>query len=707
MKTKIRLIILALVAAFAIGSVQQAVCQANILMFNISADYQTYCGLINTGDATVTIWVPFGTDITNVAVDQITLENGASIAPDPISPRDYTNPVVYTVTAGTITKNWTVTINIIPPSNQKELLSFSIPGSISIVIDHNAKSILAEVDPLTDLTTLMPEWTISQGASMYDNNPADAVKPGIEIFSGLISLDDMQSFSSFWPTTAHFFITADNYDPNNPTYNEYTLSFVDNTGSTLRIGDVPDPGNFGEIFTVLPVEKTLIFRNDGARSVSLESIEIMETAGFKSGGSSPFVITQQPAAYPVEINGIYGGNGDDEVELKIQFNPACPGTFLATLKIGYNGTFTTVDLQANVIIPPVTVTLTGNDHVYSGYTPQYQTTTLTADPAGGTYPYVYLWSTGQTSSSITVIPASTTAYSCVVTDSKGCTASDEMNVEVEDVRVIMPNGKYKIRICHNPESNPKEMELALNAVAARLAQGDHLGECVLLRQGDTCDDPITLTLPAINLSGTTSDCADDYHFSPCSPWSNYMDGNDEVYLITLSQDGYLHGDITGAYGSIHVLDRCPEDMSNPPVCFAFASGPNGGSFQNSWLPAGSYYVVIATWAPPQTVDYVMNLWWTLNPIPGTSGIVEACSGNKISVYPNPANGILNIHYSNDRESDLTIELVSVLGQVIDQKHARSIRDFQAQFDLTDMSNGIYYVRITTSKETETIKVLKK
>lgn len=57
-------------------------------------------------------------------------------------------------------------------------------------------------------------------------------------------------------------------------------------------------------------------------------------------------------------------------------------------------------------------------------------TTLTATGSGGNAPYNFLWSTGSTLPSIGVSPASTMNYVLTVTDSKGCTSSDEITITV-------------------------------------------------------------------------------------------------------------------------------------------------------------------------------------------------------------------------------------------------------------------------------------
>ncbi|MEN0003527.1 MAG: LamG-like jellyroll fold domain-containing protein, partial [Bacteroidota bacterium] len=64
-----------------------------------------------------------------------------------------------------------------------------------------------------------------------------------------------------------------------------------------------------------------------------------------------------------------------------------------------------------------------------------ESTTLTANVIEGSG-VSFLWSTGATTPSITVTPGTTTDYSVVITDSNGCTASDEATVTVNPVPTV-------------------------------------------------------------------------------------------------------------------------------------------------------------------------------------------------------------------------------------------------------------------------------
>jgi len=87
--------------------------QADILTFDIPNQVSS---TINTTDTTVTVVMPYGTDVTAL-VPTITISQGASISPLSGVAQDFSNPVQYTVTAenGTDQKVWTVTVTLDAP----------------------------------------------------------------------------------------------------------------------------------------------------------------------------------------------------------------------------------------------------------------------------------------------------------------------------------------------------------------------------------------------------------------------------------------------------------------------------------------------------------------------------------------------------------------------------------------------------------------
>lgn len=98
---------------FSVGAISN---EAEILTFTLPE--QTGPATINTAAATVTIEVTNGTDLSNLT-PTITISESASINPASGFPQDFSNPVIYTVTAedDETSKLWTVTVSEqAPPS---------------------------------------------------------------------------------------------------------------------------------------------------------------------------------------------------------------------------------------------------------------------------------------------------------------------------------------------------------------------------------------------------------------------------------------------------------------------------------------------------------------------------------------------------------------------------------------------------------------
>ncbi|MGZ3881701.1 MAG: T9SS type A sorting domain-containing protein, partial [Flavisolibacter sp.] len=112
--------------------------------------------------------------------------------------------------------------------------------------------------------------------------------------------------------------------------------------------------------------------------------------------------------------------------------------------------------------------------VYRGYAPA-STLTLTVQlPADS---YSYAWSTGATTSSISVAPTSTTNYSVTATNAFGCTGTASTTVQVVDVRC--GNGNDKVQVCQVVGVSGKKQSICIapSAVAAHLKNGSYLGSC--------------------------------------------------------------------------------------------------------------------------------------------------------------------------------------------------------------------------------------
>lgn len=128
----------------------------------------------------------------------------------------------------------------------------------------------------------------------------------------------------------------------------------------------------------------------------------------------------------------------------------------------------------NVAIPDVFALPSGvlANTVYPAYAPA-SSLMLQANVSGGTGPYTYTWSTGATTSSITVSPAATTTFSVAVKDQNGCPGSASATKTINVVDVSGGNKGDKIVVCHKGNA----LTIGSSGVADHLLHGDMLGSC--------------------------------------------------------------------------------------------------------------------------------------------------------------------------------------------------------------------------------------
>ncbi len=76
---------------------------------------------------------------------------------------------------------------------------------------------------------------------------------------------------------------------------------------------------------------------------------------------------------------------------------------------------------------------------------------------------------------------------------------------------------------------------------------------------------------------------------------------------------------------------------------------------------------------------------------------------KVTIYPNPTNGVFNMDFKNDVKS---IRVVDILGKVVySEKIASESVDTTKRIDLSNLNNGLYIVSVTNDNGTSNYKVI--
>ena len=78
----------------------------------------------------------------------------------------------------------------------------------------------------------------------------------------------------------------------------------------------------------------------------------------------------------------------------------------------------------------------------------------------------------------------------------------------------------------------------------------------------------------------------------------------------------------------------------------------------------------------------------------------------ISLYPNPTNGDMTLYILMPENSSLSIKIMDLKGQVLLNQYSNELAGNYSQiFNMSAYSKGIYFLTITTDKETYTRKVV--
>ncbi len=137
---------------------------------------------------------------------------------------------------------------------------------------------------------------------------------------------------------------------------------------------------------------------------------------------------------------------------------------------------------------------------------------LTAVPSGGTAPYSYLWSTGETTQSITVAPGSTTNYSVTVTDAftsstgDDCTAADDATVTVNPALSVSVDDKS---ICLGESIELTAVPSGGTAPYSYLWSTGETTQSITVAPGSTTNYSVTVTDAFTSSTGDDCTAADD------------------------------------------------------------------------------------------------------------------------------------------------------------------------------------------------------
>lgn len=88
-------------------------------------------------------------------------------------------------------------------------------------------------------------------------------------------------------------------------------------------------------------------------------------------------------------------------------------------------------------------------------------------------------------------------------------------------------------------------------------------------------------------------------------------------------------------------------------------------------------------------------------VSGTVLATEDFFTSNFSVYPNPANSVLNINSKNNMIVINTIQLTDINGRIV-----KTVKGMTNQINISELNAGVYLLKITTEQGTGTTKIIK-
>ncbi len=366
--------------------------------------------------------------------------------------------------------------------------------------------------------------------------------------------------------------------------------------------------------------------------------------------------------------------------------------------------------------------------------------TAMANPSGGTPPYSYQWDNNQISQSISGLSAGT--YMVTVSDANNCTVVIAGNVNSFNCNftgsvavnlAISCNGEMDGALTASTTGGQAPFTYAWsnngnNATINNLSAGTYTvtitdaANCVTISSG-TLNDPPTLTgivsVQSIVHCNNGNDGELVASFSGGTPpyaysWSNgvMMDINSGLspgdYTVTVTDANGCVATETANIASpmaimIAASNIMDETDSNADGAIAIAVTGGTGTYTYRWENSGG--TTVSTMMNPTGLsadDYRVEVtdtngctewsgFFTVNSIVDVDDLEEIIN---LSMFPNPANDILNIVLDSDNDDVVNLSILDIAGKSVasfDLENGNNV------LDISNLTEGLYICRINVGE----------
>jgi len=215
------------------------------------------------------------------------------------------------------------------------------------------------------------------------------------------------------------------------------------------------------------------------------------------------------------------------------------------------------------------------------------------------------------------------------------------------------------------------------------------------------EDPCDNVIP---IRGCGAGYSQTYESRSSGVWNTtscgyYAGGTEQVYRFVAPASGTYSIEITSAEGYVDYLWqasgcsksdwRCIEDINK------------AGRFGTmDWIADSTYYLLLDTEGSSG-----LHTFHIYSQAVGINDVLPA--EEVISIYPNPAQDLLNISTQEDLMGKFSVSIINVMGSSL---YAGSLNNLMAdedhQLDISFLERGIYFIRIQHEKINKTLRFIK-
>lgn len=329
------------------------------------------------------------------------------------------------------TSSWTTSGNVAIVSAGTDFYGgfpLSAPGgTYSVKLGNKNSPTPSSISQTFMVTSANPVFTYKYAMVLlnYPHSNSDAGRVVIDMTDGSGNPIPCAHFEAFYSTTGgsgQTFLTS----PQTPESNAggeccYTISYIPWTTVSLDL-----TAYIGQSVKIVVTSLWCVYNVDWTYcyiDCACSKFDVVQSCGTNN---ATLIAPEGFANYNWSGPGIVSGQNTDTLHVNQ------PGTYSVTLTT-VNGCTTTDTLTVFSNLFPV-ASIAGDTVLCAG-----ESTTLTASGANN-----YLWSTGNTTATITPTPTGTTTYSVIVTNANGCSNTAFVNVIVNPLPIVSISGNTPI-----------------------------------------------------------------------------------------------------------------------------------------------------------------------------------------------------------------------------------------------------------------------